>query len=132
MIIKSEYNTIKPYTTKDGSLIRELMHPDVHGNKKQSVAEALIPAGSTTLLHKHCRSEEIYHITAGKGVMTLGDEKLEVTAGDTVCIPLGVPHKIQNTGTLSLKLLCCCSPPYSHDDTKVVMGGEEVNRGGTR
>jgi len=43
MVIKTEYNKIVSYTTKDGALIRELMHPDIHGNSKQSLAEAIIP-----------------------------------------------------------------------------------------
>ncbi len=122
MVIKTEYKNIKPYATKDGSLIRELMHPEVHSNRAQSLAEATVLVGSTTLLHKHYKSEEIYHITAGTGLMTVGGEKLEVTVGDTIHIPPGTPHQIQNTGTSSLRLLCCCSPPYAHRDTTVLMG----------
>ena len=38
MAIKTTYNNIKSYITKDGSEIRELMHPDVHGNIRQSLA----------------------------------------------------------------------------------------------
>jgi mannose-6-phosphate isomerase-like protein (cupin superfamily) len=121
MAIKSRYNKIQPYSTKDGSQIKELMHPEVHGNQRQSLAEACIPIGSTTLLHKHNKSEELYHIKAGRGLMTLGDEKFEVTTGGTICIPPGVPHRIQNTGKGTLKILCCCSPPYFHNDTKLLV-----------
>ncbi len=32
-MIKTRYTEIAPYVTKDGSLIRELMHPQVHGNR---------------------------------------------------------------------------------------------------
>jgi mannose-6-phosphate isomerase-like protein (cupin superfamily) len=32
-------------------------------------------------------------------------------------IPPGTPHKLRNTGAEPLKLLCCCAPPYSHEDT---------------
>ena len=71
MLLKTEYNRIQPYTTKDGSLIRELLHPSLHGNEKQSLAEATIPEGSETMLHKHVQSEEIYHITEGKGMLIL-------------------------------------------------------------
>lgn len=122
MIIKSKYKNIQPYTTKDDSLIRELMCPEVYGNNRQSLAEAAIPAGSTTLFHKHHKSEEIYHITSGKGIMTIGDEKFEVSTRDTICIPPGKPHRIQNTGKDTLILLCCCSPPYSHNDTELIIG----------
>jgi mannose-6-phosphate isomerase-like protein (cupin superfamily) len=127
MIIKSEYNKIQPYTTKDGSQIKELMHPKVHGNKRQSLAEASIPIGSRTLLHKHNKSEELYHIHAGNGLITLGGKEFEVTKGDTIYIPPGVPHQIQNTGKRALRILCCCSPPYSHNDTKLLV--EQKSKG---
>ena len=121
--MKTEYGKIHPYTTKDGSLIRELMHPDIHGNSNQSLAEATIPANSATALHRHHRFEEIYHITKGSGLMTLGERIFRITEGDTICIPPGTPHRIQNASNTLLKLLCCCAPPYSHDDTELL---EEV------
>lgn len=117
---KSRYASVQPFTTKDGSIIRELMHPSVHGNANQSLAEAVVPVGTTTQLHKHQRSEEIYHITAGTGLMTLGKETSPVGVGETICIPPGTPHRIENTGKGELKILCCCSPPYSHDDTELL------------
>ena len=117
MIVKTEYEKIKPYTTKDGSVIRELMHPDVHGNFRQSLAEAVVPAGSSTLLHKHMQSEEMYHILQGTGLMVLEDREFRVKPGDTVYIPQGAAHNIRNQGKEPLKILCCSSPPYSHADT---------------
>jgi len=120
MTIKTGYGNIQPYTTKDGSLIRELMHPNLHGNSRQSLAEALIAPGSSTLLHRHSNSEEIYHITQGTGLMTLGDAVFHISTGDTICILPETPHQIQNTGKTPLKLLCCSAPPYSHDDTELL------------
>ena len=119
-ILKTDYKEIQPYTTKDGAIIRELMHPEVHGNSNQSLAEATITQGTATALHRHNRSEEIYHFTAGKGEMTLGDKTFRVAMGDTVYIPPGAFHRLKNTGKEPLKLFCCCAPPYSHDDTDLV------------
>lgn len=118
--IKSAYACIPPYVTKDGSVIRELMHPSVHGNNRQSLAEATIPAGGKTLRHVHDQTEEIYHITAGHGVMGLGEECLDVQPGDTICIPPGTAHYVENTGHADLKILCCCAPAYSHEDTRMI------------
>jgi mannose-6-phosphate isomerase-like protein (cupin superfamily) len=118
--VKSLHSKIETFTAKDGSLIRELMHPSVHGNRNQSLAEAVVPAGTTTQLHRHLQSEEIYHITAGEGRMTLGQEVFTVQAGDTVCIPPGTPHNIANTGGAELRILCCCAPAYSHNDTDLL------------
>ena len=120
--MRSHYSDVPAYQTKDGSEIRELMHPDRHGIRKQSLAEAIVYPGQETVLHKHVRSEELYYITAGSGLMTLGDAKFEVCVGDTIGIVPGTPHCIQNSGNEPLKILCCCSPPYSHDDTILLTG----------
>ena len=121
VISKSSYDKIKPYITKDGSKIRELMHPEIHGNARQSLAEATVPKSTTTSLHRHHNTEEIYYITDGQGRMTLGDQTFKVMVGDTICIPPGTPHRLEHTGKKDLKLLCCCAPPYSHDDTEMMV-----------
>lgn len=120
MQLLTRYEEIKPYITKDGSIIRELMHPAVHGSSNQSLAEATVPSGGKTFLHRHGKSEEIYHITEGSGIMTLGSAEFEVRKGDTICIESGNPHRIQNTGKEPLKILCCCAPAYSHEDTELM------------
>jgi mannose-6-phosphate isomerase-like protein (cupin superfamily) len=45
-----------------------------------------------------------------------GDTRV-IRPGDAVLIPPGAWHTLENTGTSELRILCCCSPPYSHDDT---------------
>ena len=118
--MKTRYAAVPAFITKDGSEIRELMHPATHGNHAQSLAEAIVAPGIATSLHRHPLSEELYHITAGHGRMTLGEDLLEVEMGDTICIPPGTPHCIANTGTEPLRILCCCAPPYAHGDTELL------------
>ncbi len=118
----THYDEIEPFITKDGSVIRELMHSLQHASKQQSLAEARLPVGRKTLLHKHHHTEELYYITQGKGLMTLAEDTFEVAPGDTVCITPGISHCIENIGENELALLCCCSPPYSHEDTEILEG----------
>ncbi len=121
MTMHTRYSECPPFTTKDGSTIRELMHPQHHHTSRhQSLAEARVAPGCTTLLHRHHQTEELYHITAGKGVMVLGDKRFGVNEADTVVIPPGTPHAIENCGEDELVILCCCSPPYSHEDTELL------------
>jgi mannose-6-phosphate isomerase-like protein (cupin superfamily) len=111
----------EPFVTKDGSEIRELAGIPTGNSANQSLAEATVPPGGETEEHYHGVSEEIYFFTSGSGRMKLGDEETDVAAGDTVVIPPGTPHKLRSTSpTEPLKLLCCCAPPYSHDDTFLV------------
>jgi len=118
--VKTSLAQVEPYITKDGSEIRELMHPDVHGARHQSLAQATVPAGCATRLHRHRLTEEIYHVTGGAGLMRLGDAEFPVGAGDTVVIRPGVAHAIRNTGATPLTILCACAPAYAHDDTELL------------
>ena len=118
--MKTTREQAAPYRTRDGSEIRELMHPEVHGNRNQSLAEAIVRPGCRTRRHKHPCSEELYHVLSGSGRMTLADKVFPVLAGDTVCIAPGVEHSIENTGNYDLVILCCCAPPYSHADTELL------------
>jgi len=116
----TRYADQPPFETRDGSEIRELMHPAVHGNRRQSLAEARVAPGQTTALHRHQASEELYHVTAGEGLMTLGEARFPIRPGDTVAIAPKTAHCVHNPGPATLVMLCCCSPPYSHADTELL------------
>lgn len=122
--MRTRYAQIPAYITRDGSEIRELMHPAQHGNRLQSLAEATVAPGCRTQLHRHARTEELYHVTSGSGLMTLGEARLKVGAGDTVLIAPGTPHCIEAQGAEPLRILCCCTPPYSHEDTELLEAQE--------
>ena len=115
--MKTAYAEIVPFITKDGSAIRELMHPSQHGSSSMSFAEATIEPGGTTLLHLHRKAEEIYHITQGTGTMRMGNAEFDIQCGDTITIPPGTLHNVTNIGDQPLKILCACHPAYSDGDT---------------
>jgi len=106
-----------PFTTVDGSTIRELLAHRNSAIRQQSLAEATLPPGAATIPHHHAVTEEIYYILSGLAVMTLGDETRPVAAGDAIAIPPGVRHTIRNTGLTDLIFLCTCAPGYEHADT---------------
>jgi cupin 2 domain-containing protein len=58
-----------------------------------------VAPGARTQLHRHAVTEELYHVTSGSGLMTLGDRCFKVGAGDTVAIAPGTPHRIEATGS---------------------------------
>ena len=105
------YDTLEPFTTKDGSTIREYLHTPV-----QSLAEATLAAGQSTERHYHRLSEEIYLITDGGGRLEIDGEERDVVAGDAILIPPRAWHTLV-AGAGGARLLCCCVPAYSHDDT---------------
>ena len=107
-----------PFVTKDGSTIRSLLDLSNASVMNQSLAEASLPAGGEITRHYHIVSEELYYLLEGNGVMEIDGLEREVSVGDAILIPPNTWHGIR--AIEPLKFLCCCSPPYSHDDTYFV------------
>ncbi len=106
-----------PFTTKDGSTIRSLLDLGTAPVRKQSLAEATVAAGAATERHYHRDSEEIYYVVEGEGEFELDGERAVVRAGDAMLIPPGAWHQIRASEAGPLRFLCCCAPPYRHEDT---------------
>ena len=106
-----------PFTTADGSTIRELMAHRNSSIRQQSLAEARLAPGQSTTPHHHKVTEEIYYILTGTAAMTLEGETRSVGPGDAIAIPPGMVHTIRNTGSSELVFLCTCAPGYEPTDT---------------
>lgn len=113
---------VPAFTTKDGSEIRELLAHRNSSLRNQSLAEARLPVGASTQEHFHPNAEEIYYITHGIGRIRIEGEEREVQAGDAIAILPGRRHKLWNSGSEVLRLLCCCAPAYEHEDTIITEG----------
>ena len=111
MEIRNRDRDVEPFTTKDGSEIRELMQA-----AKQSLAEATVAPSQATERHYHAASEELYYVLDGSGELELDGERRAVGPGDAVLIPPGVRHSFTG-GAEGARFLCCCAPPYSDGDT---------------
>ena len=111
MQLRNRERDAEPFVTKDGSTIREYFHSDA-----QSLAEASLEPGRATQRHYHAASEEIYLIVEGGGQLEVDGEARNVSSGDAILIPPGAWHAL-TAGEQGVRLLCCCVPPYSDDDT---------------
>ncbi len=110
-----KYDEQVPFTTKDGSTIRSLLDRANAPVANQSLAEATLPPGAATERHYHGVSEEFYYILEGTGLMEIDGQEREVSPGDAILIPAKAWHQITAEG--AMRFLCCCAPPYAHEDT---------------
>ena len=60
------------------------------------------PPGSGAALHKHTY-EEIFVVQEGYVTFTVGEATIEVSGGQIVVVPAGVPHKFVNSGSGPLR-----------------------------
>jgi mannose-6-phosphate isomerase-like protein (cupin superfamily) len=111
---------IKPFITTDGSLIREIFHPQREDiGISCSVAHATVKVGESTTPHTLKKSAEVYVILSGKGMMHINDEKQLLNQGDAVLIPAGSVQSIENAGDEDLKFLCVVDPYWKEEDDEV-------------
>ena len=116
MIVRSLAEA-EAFTTADGSTIRELLGLPTAPVRNQSLAEATLEPSQATERHYHRATEEIYFVVKGSGDLEVDGERRRIRPGDAALIPAGAWHTLENDGTSELRFLCCCVPPYSHDDT---------------
>ncbi len=80
---------------------------DLTGTAKRitAVYDTSLPPGQVIQPHYHPDSEEIYYVLSGYGIMTIGEEKQEISRGDVVHIPVLASHTLSNTGSVPLRFV---------------------------
>jgi mannose-6-phosphate isomerase-like protein (cupin superfamily) len=70
-----------------------MMYSDI-----QAFEHVTVPPGGNVGLHVHSRTEEIYFIISGRGVIRVDDETQEVSRGDVILTPLGSKQSFEVLG----------------------------------
>jgi mannose-6-phosphate isomerase-like protein (cupin superfamily) len=78
---------------------------DLKGKGLNFVHDDILPPGVSIGVHKHTGDEEYYYIVSGKGIMTLDQERMEVTMGDITAVYPGGMHGLENTGSEDLRII---------------------------
>ena len=68
-----------------------------YGDVDVSVFLVDSPPGGGAVLHTH-PYQEVFITLEGNATFTVGDDTIEVSAGQIVVAPAGVPHKFVNSG----------------------------------
>lgn len=69
------------------------------GNSEtMTVGRCDINAGMANPRHCHPNCDEVLHVLHGEIEHSLGDETFQMSAGDTVSIPMGTLHNARNLG----------------------------------
>lgn len=90
------HHMLEPIETPGGNATSPLATAS-RGATEVSVIRQRQQPGGTNPAHSHDR-EEVLVLLAGTLRVTLGDEPARMEAGDTVIIPAGTTHKLENVG----------------------------------
>ena len=78
---------------------------DGTANCFEAVYDTSLDPQESIPLHFHPDSEEIYYILSGYGIMTIADEKEEISRADVIYIPRNALHTILNTASVPLRFI---------------------------
>jgi quercetin dioxygenase-like cupin family protein len=70
--------------------------------------------------HFHTNHEELVYVLQGKGVMTVGDEKQVINAGDLIYLERNQVHSVVNKSPQPLVAISLMSPPFDGEDRHYV------------
>lgn len=64
-----------------------------------------IAPGKKNPRHLHPNTDEVLYVLEGRLQHSLGDELFEITVGDAIYIPAGMPHDARNDGAVTACML---------------------------
>ncbi len=105
----------------DGTRLRELLHPDREYpfSGRYSLAQAVVPVDGKSVPHR-LRTDEVYYILSGSGIMHIDAETALVSAGDAIDIPPSAVQWIENSGSEQLVFLCIVDPAWRREDEEIL------------
>ena len=112
---------------KTGIQSRQLVWPKNSPESQTTITHVTMEPGSVSDRHAHERSEQIWIVERGEGILLLENEHSEVLrAGDIVRTPAGEIHGVANSGKEPLVYLAVTTPPQNfssaYDTTELAIG----------
>lgn len=74
----------------------------IAGGSDYVVKRIVVTPGSRLSLQRHKFREEHWVVVAGEGVVTRDDERIAVSSGSVVHLPLGCVHRVENPSASDL------------------------------
>ena len=76
--------------------VRWLITDESVGSESTVVGRTMLRPGSKHDIPRHANAEEWEYVIQGNAIKHIGDEQVELTAGDVVFVPAGVFHGLEN------------------------------------
>ena len=80
------------------------------------VKRIVVYPGQRLSLQKHQKRAEHWYVVSGEGIVTLDRQRLNKKSGDSVGIPCGSVHRIENTGNVDLSFIEVQTGEYFGED----------------
>ncbi|MFI6942063.1 cupin domain-containing protein [Streptomyces sp. NPDC050418] len=118
--------------TKRGGDLRVTLSPKTVGCTSGFGGVLTLEPGDWITEHYHPYSEEFLHIIEGTLEMSLDGQTMTLAAGDSLLVPIGVRHRLVNTGDVTARGAFHLSPlaprpELGHVDTEQAQRPDQAN-----
>jgi mannose-1-phosphate guanylyltransferase/mannose-6-phosphate isomerase len=84
--------------------------------ERYQVKRIVVNPGGRLSLQKHAHRAEHWVVVRGTALVTIGEEKKTLNENESVYVPLGAVHRLENPGTVPLELIEVQSGNYLGED----------------
>lgn len=84
---------------------------DLWAGERLFVGLNCFESGQSQKVHAHEGAEKFYYVCSGRARLVVGDEIREVSAGEIVWAPAGVPHGVETALERTVLLVGIAPPP---------------------
>lgn len=102
-------------------------YDSVDGGDRHQTKRIVVKPGAKLSLQKHHHRAEHWVVVKGTALVTKGDDKLLISENESIYIPLGVVHCLENPGVIPLEIVEVQSGSYLGEDD-IVRFGDQYGR----
>jgi quercetin dioxygenase-like cupin family protein len=107
--IISQWDDSKKFWMADGEFTAIVVGKEATGDA-YVITNGVIASGGFVPDHYHKWEDQTFHVIEGSLEAKIGDEEIQVEAGDTIFCPRGVSHYMKNIGSEPAKLISYIIP----------------------
>jgi mannose-1-phosphate guanylyltransferase / mannose-6-phosphate isomerase len=91
-------------------------YDSVDNGERHQTKRIVVKPGAKLSLQKHHHRAEHWVVVKGTAMVTKGDEKILITENESIYIPLGIVHCLENPGVIPLEIVEVQSGSYLGED----------------
>ena len=119
--VKAVVNQLKAQGRSERESHRKVYRPwgfydSIAANGRYQAKRIVVNPGARLSLQKHYHRAEHWVVVQGTGLVTRGEEELTLSVNESVYIPIGVKHRLENPGLIPLEIIEVQTGDYLGED----------------
>jgi mannose-1-phosphate guanylyltransferase / mannose-6-phosphate isomerase len=125
--VKQIVDQLKQLDRSEAQVHRKAYRPwghydSVDSGDRHQTKHIVVKPGAKLSLQKHHHRAEHWVVVKGTALVTRGDEQILLTENESIYIPLGTTHRLENPGVIPLEIVEVQSGSYLGEDDIVRFG----------